>query len=147
MWVAWAPHPGLQSHYSSIYNNSLVSHEEFNFLLKTYEDMSNLDNFVDLQNDVFTQNDNLSVFNGSYVYNNHLEPILPPVKGRLAENIKFWEGINASLWALHIIKEGHALPFINQTEPTEFKNNASAHKHSDFVTSEVKEFWENKGSF
>ena len=44
------------------HNNSLVSHEEFNFVRKTQEDSSNLDNFVDLQNDVFTQNDNLSVF-------------------------------------------------------------------------------------
>ena len=71
------------------HNNSLVSHEEFNFVLKTQEDLSNLDNFVDLQNDVFTQNDNLSVFNYSYIENNHLEPKLPPVKGRLAKNIKF----------------------------------------------------------
>ena len=40
---------------------------------------------------------------------------------------------------MRIIKEGYALPFINEPEPAEFKNNASARKHSDFVTSEVKE--------
>ena len=64
---------------------------------------------------------------------------MPPVKGRLAKNIKFWEGINAGPWVLRIIKEGYALPFINEPEPADFKNNASAHKHSDFVTSEIKE--------
>ena len=51
----------------------------------------------------FTENNNFSVFNDSYIENNHLEPGLPPVKGRLAKNIKFWEGINASPWVLHII--------------------------------------------
>ena len=61
------------------------------------------------------------------------------VKGRLAKNIKFWEGITDSLWVSHIIKKGYALLFINEPEPAEFRNNASAHKHSDFVTSEVKE--------
>ena len=71
--------------------------------------------------------------------NNHVELKLPPVKGRLAKNIKFWEGINAGPWVLRIIKEGYALPFINEPEPADFKNNASAHKHSDFVTSEIKE--------
>ena len=121
------------------HNNSLVSREEFNFALKTQEDISTLDNFVDLQNDVFNQNDNLSVFNDSYEENNHLEPKLPPVKGRLAKNINFWEGINASPWILRIIKEGYPLPFTNESEPVEFKNNASAHKYSNFVTSEVKE--------
>ena len=121
------------------HNNSLVSHEELDFVLKVQEDLTNLDNFVHLQNDVFSQNDNLSVFNNSYVKDNHLEPKLPPVKGRLAKSIKFWEGINASPWVLRIIKEGYALPFINEPEPAEFKNNASARKHSDFVTSEVKE--------
>ena len=64
-----------------LHNNSLVSHEEFDFVFKSQEDVSNLDNFVDLQND-----DNLSVFNDSYVENNHLEPKLPPVKDRLARN-------------------------------------------------------------
>ena len=69
-----------------LHNNSLVSHEEFDFVFKTQEDVSNLDNFVDLQNDVFFQNDNLSFFNDSCVENNHLEPKLPPVKDRLAKN-------------------------------------------------------------
>ena len=31
------------------------------------------------------------------------------------------------------------MPFINEPEPADFKNNASAHKHPDFVTSEIKE--------
>ena len=80
----------------------------------------------------------MSIFNESYVQNNHLEPILPPVKGRLVKNIKFREGINASPWVLHIIKEGYAPLFIKEPEPDEFKNNTSAHKHSDVVTPEVK---------
>ena len=80
-------HIGQALHQS--HNNSLVSHEEFNFVLKTQEDLSNLNNFVNLKHDVFTQNDNLSVFKDSYVENNNLEPKLPPVKGRLAKNIKF----------------------------------------------------------
>ena len=124
------PHTGQALHQP--HNNSLVFHEEFNFVLKREEHFSNLDNFVDLQNNVFSQNHNLSVFNDSYVENNHLEPELPPVKGRLAKNIKFWEGINASLRVLRIIKEGYALPFTDEPEPAEFKNNASARKHSDF---------------
>ena len=75
----------------------------------------------------------MSVFNDSHEVNNHVELKLPPVKGRLAKNIKFWEGINAGPWVLRIIKEGYALPFINEPEPADFKNNASAHK-----------FWENR---
>ena len=75
---------------------------------------------------------------------------MPLVKSRLAKNVKFWEGINASQWVLRIIKEGYTLPFINELEPAEFKNNASACKHADFVTSEVLrviKLKENKGSF
>ena len=37
---------------------------------------------------------------------------------------------------MHIIKEGYASLFIKEPEPDEFKNNASAHKHSDDVTPE-----------
>ena len=93
-----------------------------------------MDNFFELQNDVFTKNGN-----NSYVENNHSEPKLPPVKSRLAKNIKFWEGINASMWVLCIINKGYALLFTNEPEQAAFKNSASARKHSDFVTSEVKE--------
>ena len=70
-------HTGQALHQS--HNNSLVSHGEFNFALKTHEDLSNLDVAVDSQNDVFSQNDNLSVFNDSHEVNNHLELKLPPV--------------------------------------------------------------------
>ena len=91
--------------------------------LKTHEDLSNLVIAVDSQNDVFSQNDNLSVFNDSHEVNNHIELKLPPGKGRLAKNIKFWEGIHAGPWVLHIIKEVYALPFINEPEPADFKNN------------------------
>ena len=118
-------HTGQALHQS--HNNSLVSHEEFNFALKTHQDLSNLDIAVDSQNDVFSQNDILSVFNDSHKVNSHIELKLPPVKGRLAKNIKFWEGINAGPWVLRIIKEGYALPFINEPEPADSKNNASAH--------------------
>ena len=63
----------------------------------------------------------------------------PRVKGRLAENIKFWEKIGASDFILKVIREGHALPFVGVLVPAEFFNNALARINSDFVTSEISE--------
>ena len=64
----------------------------------------------------------------------------PRVKGRLAENIQFWEKIGASDFILKVIQEGYALPFVEVLEPAEFSNNASARRNSDFVTTEIFEW-------
>ena len=63
----------------------------------------------------------------------------PRVKGRLAENIQFWEKIGASDFILKVIPEEYALPFVEVPEPAEFSNDASARRNSDFVTSEISE--------
>ena len=35
------------------------------------------------------------------------------VKGRLRENIAFWQNIGASNWLLQVIREGYCLPFVD----------------------------------
>ena len=66
--------------------------------------------------------------------------LLGRVKGRLAENIQFWEKIGTSDFILKVIQEGYALPFVEVLEPAEFSNNPSARRNSDFVTSEIFEW-------
>ena len=65
----------------------------------------------------------------------------PRVKGRLAENIQFWEKIGASDFILKVIRDRYALPFVEVLEPAELSNNALARRNSDFVhvTSEISE--------
>jgi hypothetical protein len=48
------------------------------------------------------------------------------VKGRLKENIAFWEQIKASNWVLRVIREGYALPLIDIPEKRMLDNHRSA---------------------
>ena len=59
------------------------------------------------------------------------------VKGRLKENIVFWEQIKASSWVLRVIREGCALPFVEIPEKRVHKNHRSAVICEDFVKSEI----------
>ena len=59
------------------------------------------------------------------------------VKGRLKENIVFWENIKASSWVLRVICEGYALPFVETPEKRLHKNHRSAVICKDFVESEI----------
>ena len=59
------------------------------------------------------------------------------VKGRLKENIFFWEEIGASSWVLSILRDGYALPFISEPEPKIFQDNVSALRNKKFVTNEI----------
>ena len=59
------------------------------------------------------------------------------VKGRLKENIVFWEKIKASSWVLRVIREGYALPFVETPEKRLHKNHRSAVICEDFVKSEI----------
>ena len=61
----------------------------------------------------------------------------PNVKGRLKENIFFWEEIGASSWVLSILRDGYALPFISEPEPKIFQNTVSALTNKEFVTNEI----------
>ena len=61
----------------------------------------------------------------------------PDVKGRLKENVSFWEEIGASSSVISILREGYALPFISEPEPKIFQNNVSALRNKEFVTNEV----------
>ena len=61
----------------------------------------------------------------------------PNMKGRLKENISFWEEIGASSWVLSILKDGYALPFISEADPKIFQNNVSALRNKEFLTNEI----------
>ena len=63
------------------------------------------------------------------------------VKGRLTENIDFWEQIKASSWILRVIREGYALPFADTPEKCMHENHRSAVKCGDFVKSEITKLW------
>ena len=58
------------------------------------------------------------------------------IKGRLKENIDFWQQIKASSWVLIVICEGYALPFFETPEKRMYENQRSAVKCGDFVKSE-----------
>ena len=59
------------------------------------------------------------------------------VKGRLKENISFWEEIGATSWILSILRDGYALPFISEPEPKIFQSNVSAFTNEEFVTNQI----------
>ena len=59
------------------------------------------------------------------------------VKGRLKENIAFWEHIGAASWVLKVIREGYALPFVGTPEKRGSDNHRSALKCEEFVSSEI----------
>ena len=59
------------------------------------------------------------------------------VKGRLRENIAFWQNIGASNWLLRVIREGYCLPFVELPEAKFFQNHTSALCNAEFVSTEI----------
>ena len=63
-----------------------------------------------------------SVHNGYLEFKN-VDFACPTVmKGRLRENISFWQNIGASRWVLHVLQEGYSLPFISHPQKAFFRN-------------------------
>ncbi|XP_028418047.1 uncharacterized protein LOC114542824 [Dendronephthya gigantea] len=60
------------------------------------------------------------------------------VKGRLRENISFWESIGANNWVLKIIRVGYSLPFIDMPKQVTLANHNSALGASNFVSKEIE---------
>ena len=61
------------------------------------------------------------------------------VKGRLTENIGFWETIGANPEILKILREGYRIPFFESPPESFSKNNISALKNMEFVEEAVFE--------
>ena len=61
------------------------------------------------------------------------------VKGRLRENIQYWEDIGCNETILQVIREGYRIPFLTTPPSTFLKNNRSAVEHSSFVTKAIQE--------
>ena len=59
------------------------------------------------------------------------------VKGRLRENIAFWQFIGASQWLLRVLNESCCLPFIEFPKRMFFRNHNSVFRNSEFVSSEI----------
>ena len=59
------------------------------------------------------------------------------VKGRLCENIDFWQSIGASQWLLKVLHEGYCLPFVELPMSRTFQNHNSALCYLEFVSSEI----------
>ena len=59
------------------------------------------------------------------------------VKGRLKENISFWQNIGASRWVLRVLQEGYSLPFISLPQEAFFRNHPSAVEDNAFVCTEI----------
>ena len=59
------------------------------------------------------------------------------MKGRLNENIYFWEEIGASSWVLSFLMDGYALTFISKPEPKVFQSNVSTLRNKEFVTNKI----------
>ena len=63
-----------------------------------------------------------SVHNGYLEFEN-VEFSCPIVmKGRLRENISFWQNIGASRWVLRVLQEGYSLPFISLPQEAFFSS-------------------------
>ena len=59
------------------------------------------------------------------------------VKGRLRENIAFWQFIGASQWLLRVLNEGYCLPFVEFPKRMFFRNHNSVFCNYEFVSSEI----------
>ena len=59
------------------------------------------------------------------------------VKGRLRENIAFWQNIGASQWLIKVLCEGYCLPYVELPLSKFFGNHNSASCHSEFVSLEI----------
>ena len=59
------------------------------------------------------------------------------VKGRLKENIAFWQFIGASQWLLRVLNEGYCLPFVEFPKRMFFRNHNSVFCNYEFVSSEI----------
>ena len=81
--------------------------------------------------------DNLTDLHFSVIGDDTDEQLNPGVKGRLKENINFWEQIEASSWVLQVIREGYALPFIDIPQQRLAENHRSAIQCEEFVCSEI----------
>ena len=55
------------------------------------------------------------------------------VKGKLRENVSFYQSIGAPDFVLNVIRNGYRLPFINFPDSVILPNNRSARDHSSFV--------------
>ena len=66
-----------------------------------------------------------------------LDSSLITTKGRLRDNLKYWEYIGASEFILSTIKEGYKIPFIFEPTPCDLKNNKSAITDPEFVSKEL----------
>ena len=60
------------------------------------------------------------------------------VRGRLRENITFWQSIGTNRWLLEIIREGYCLPFVEMPARMDFLNHKSALKESEMVAEEIR---------
>ena len=64
------------------------------------------------------------------------------MKGKLRENVEFWEDIGCSRPILKIIREGYRIPFLTTPPRVMLNNNRSAHEHKDFVAKAILELLE-----
>ena len=55
------------------------------------------------------------------------------VKGKLRENVSFYQSIGAPDFALNVIRNGYRLPFLNFPDSVILPNNRSARDYSSFV--------------
>lgn len=61
------------------------------------------------------------------------------VKGRLKQNINFWQSIGAPDFIISVINNGYMIPFTSVPEPRIMRNNRSAELHGDFVEEALTE--------
>ena len=59
------------------------------------------------------------------------------IKGSLRRQFLHWEQLPSSAFIKQVVKEGYVIPLRTRPPPMRFRNNNSAHKHSQFVTKEI----------
>ena len=90
-----------------------------------------------LQNNQDTFVDNLVEVKEQYEFKTDRN--LVNVKGKLRENIRFYEAIGAPSFILNVIRNGYKIPFIRIPNSVKLANNNSARIHKCFVEEAVIE--------
>ena len=66
------------------------------------------------------------------------------VRGRLKENLEFWESIGANNFILDAIKSGYKIPFYSLPPTVALNNNKSALTNSEFVSNAIEALLDRK---
>ena len=91
-----------------------------------------------VETDIFLENQSWNKDNESCEYE-QIQVQIAFFMGSLETNLDYWKEIGTSDCILDVVHNGYRLPFKTIPKKAEFKNNKSALKNEDFLTSSIDE--------